>query len=760
MDENIPQPNPDQGHPASESTAENVSPKTLAGGTVIEGRYEVLAHIGSGGMGEVYKVLDKQMQTVFALKMISPHLADQKTLAKRLEHEAKAARTLVHGNIVTVYDVGRTNDAPFLLMDFVEGDSLEDLINKEAVLTPARAIPIFIQIAEALVYAQQKGVVHRDLKPSNILMTKTPSGGELVKIVDFGIAKISDQDSANKTKLTQTGELLGTPLYMSPEQCTGDEADVRSDIYSFGCIMYEVLVGKSPFAAENQVKVILKHLSDELPPFPNNVGISTDLKNVITRCLARNQSERYQNAVELQIDLERVHDGRKISADKNKRRFTRKRKNMAAVAACVLVGLTGAVFGIRSLFNDKPVATTASGAHRPERWQGKSLAQWTAAIEKSPDDPHLYYNRAMLHQARDERTNEIDDLSEALKLKPDYLAAYKSRCITYTLTAQYDKAAADADKLIALNPDSASSYETRAWVYGARDQFYEAIGDWKRAIAISPSPYFYYQLASEQMKLAQYDAAQTSIRKAIDADENFSPALGIAGLLYAFQQKYPEAEEQFRRAVSNPDVRGVEWQLYAYYYACVGKDKEAQAAIDRAKALETFPARSFRLAGEYYRTSEQFEKAIQEFSASTSLEEYPPGYRERAMTYISINQWRSALTDLQKALKLNPFSSNTLSYLALVESKLGMKTEAAKHIKAAINSKELAAIIYVNQAGVELNIGDAAQALKYVNRAIGQDRWLKEGYEMRAAINRKLNDQAGADKDSSEAKKLISHLDY
>ena len=245
-------------------TQSNSSAKTgtLSIGDIVDDKYEILAHIGSGGMGEVYKVRDRGTQILYALKMISPHLADQKTLAKRLEHEARAARTLVHGNIVSVYDVGHGADgAPYLIMDYVEGDSLEDLLKQETVLTAERALTISLQIAEALVHAQQKQVVHRDLKPSNILMTKTPAGTDMVKIVDFGIAKISDQEKADKTKLTQAGELLGTPLYMSPEQCTGEELDVRSDIYSFGCIMYEMLTGKSPYAAENSVKVILKHLS-------------------------------------------------------------------------------------------------------------------------------------------------------------------------------------------------------------------------------------------------------------------------------------------------------------------------------------------------------------------------------------------------------------------------------------------------------------------------------------------------------------------
>ncbi len=183
-------------------------------------------------------------------------------------------------------------------------------------------------------------------------MTKTPDGNDMVKIVDFGIAKVSDQDSADKTKLTQTGELLGTPLYMSPEQCTGDEVDERSDIYSFGCIMHEVLSGKSPFAAENSVKVILRHLNEAPPALPTNLGISADLKEVIARCLEKHRENRYKNAVDLHIDLERVVDGRSIRPHERKHKPKQPaRKPPSKVAIAVFSVLTIAALSYSVLVN-------------------------------------------------------------------------------------------------------------------------------------------------------------------------------------------------------------------------------------------------------------------------------------------------------------------------------------------------------------------------------------------------------------------------
>lgn len=741
-------------------TADLDQSTTLRVGDLISERYEVLAHIGSGGMGEVYKVLDRQTQKFYALKMIAPHLARQKTVAKRLEHEAQAARTLVHGNIASVYDVGTSADgAPYLIMDYIDGDSLDALIKTETVLSQKRAVPIFMQIAEALVHAQQKQVIHRDLKPSNILMTKTEGGEDMVKIVDFGIAKVADKPNVEKTKLTQTGELLGTPLYMSPEQCRGDELDARSDIYSCGCIMYEVLTGAPPFTGENPVRVILKHLSDTPAPLPVNSGISLDLKRIVMRCLEKDPDNRYPTPVDLHIDLERLLDGRPIKSYKRKVKISRRVKIGAAVAAIVIVGTAAAAVLVPSSQKSETASLPVPQQLRPDTYKGKTLAQWTNLIEKTPDDPELYYSRAMLHVRRDERNNAIDDLSEALKLKPDYLEALRERATEYVRTAMYAKGAADAEKVIKLDPDSARSYETRGWLYSTREQYALAIADWTKAISLSDSPYYRYQLASEQFKLGLFDDAMNNINEAIQHDDQASYR-GIAGLVSTFKQDYDTAHDQFTKAVSMEDGRGVEWALLAYYYVAVGKMDEAEKALKQAKELETFPARSLRLSGEVYRTAGQYEQALHQFSASTSLEEYPPGYRERAVTHISLGQWRSAYGDLKKAYELNPYSSTTISYLALVEDQIGMKKEAKEHMALAFREHSVPPIVYVNRANMELANGDLPAALNDAHQSVKLDQWLKEGYESRSKIYQKMGDAARSKRDSERAAKLTSHLDY
>jgi tetratricopeptide (TPR) repeat protein len=376
----------------------------------------------------------------------------------------------------------------------------------------------------------------------------------------------------------------------------------------------------------------------------------------------------------------------------------------------------------------------------------------------------LYFARGQLHAIRDERTNAIDDFTQSLTLKPDFLEAYKQRAFMYMMLAQYDKAEKDANKLVALDPTSDQGYETRGGVYGAREQYDLAIKDWQHAIAINNHHYFYYCMATNLLKLARYDEAEKAIDKAIELADSQLPGdsytyRGVAGIIATFRQDFPTAQRQLTAATESADARGVEWSELAYYYLCAGQRDQAQKAIEQARQRETFPARSFRLAGEFYRTAGDFDKAIQEFSNSTSLEDYPPGYRERAVTYIAMEQWRSAYNDLKKAAQLNPYSGTTLSYLALVENHLSMNADAAMHMAKAFQSGTPTPIMNVIRAAVALHNGDVKTALADANTALSKDKWLKEGYQVRSQIYKKMNESAKAQEDQTKADGLVSHFD-
>jgi tRNA A-37 threonylcarbamoyl transferase component Bud32 len=272
-------------------------------GETFANRYKILAIVGQGGMSTVYKAQHTYMDRIVAVKLLHPHLVSDPISVQRFQQEAKAAASLCHANIITVFDFGVTEDGlAFLVMDYLEGPSLGDLLDRSGSVPPDEAIDIFRQVLKGLSHAHRKGVVHRDLKPRNLVLAIDEDGSVQVKIVDFGIAKINPQDGGESQHLTQTGEVFGSPIYMSPEQCSGSTLDLRSDIYSWGCVMFEVLTGAPPFLGKNAVETMSMHVNDDPPRFKEiapNAFIPEDLQDVVFGCLKKDPKKRYQTAAEI-----------------------------------------------------------------------------------------------------------------------------------------------------------------------------------------------------------------------------------------------------------------------------------------------------------------------------------------------------------------------------------------------------------------------------------------------------------------------------
>ena len=285
---------------------------------ILAERFEVLSFLGHGGMGSVFKVKERASDKIFAVKLLNPQLVNDDSSVRRFEQEAKAAMHLTHAHLAAVYEYGMgKDDTPYLVMDFLEGTTLDQLLLKEKYLDHRRAIDLFIQICEAIEYAHYKGVIHRDIKPNNIIVTKPSQDLEFAKLFDFGIAKVLPNQAIDFTQdMTQTGDLFGSPLYMSPEQCQGTYLDEKTDIYSFGCVMYKTLTGKHPFEGKNFVDTIVRIIRTE-PEKLSNVNpldrLPKTLEEVVHRCLSKDTKYRYKSATALKADLECVRDGRAIS---------------------------------------------------------------------------------------------------------------------------------------------------------------------------------------------------------------------------------------------------------------------------------------------------------------------------------------------------------------------------------------------------------------------------------------------------------------
>jgi serine/threonine-protein kinase len=278
---------------------------TLAG-RVFSSRYEIQREVAQGGMAEVYLARDQLLNRPVALKALFPEYAREPSFVERFRREAQAAANLNHPNIVAIYDWGQESGTYFIVMEYVEGRSLRDLIRAEGPLDANLAADITAEIAAALAFAHRNGVVHRDVKPGNVLLTRSGN----VKVTDFGIARAGASDG-----LTQTGSVMGTATYFSPEQAQGLPVDGRSDVYSLGVVLYEIVTGSAPFTGDSPVAVAYKHVrEDAVPPSQRNAEVPRDLEQIITTALAKDPDARYQTADDLRADLLRFRRGRPLAS--------------------------------------------------------------------------------------------------------------------------------------------------------------------------------------------------------------------------------------------------------------------------------------------------------------------------------------------------------------------------------------------------------------------------------------------------------------
>lgn len=327
--------------------------KNLLGSTFAD-KYKILEPLGQGGMSIVYRAKHLTMNRDVAIKILQSNRTSDEVSLRRFRQEALATSSLSHSNIVAVHDFGATSDGTtYLVMDLVSGRPLSQILKTEGALELERFLNLMQQVASALAHAHEKGIVHRDLKPSNIMISQA-NGREKVEIVDFGIAKVIGPEEAGQ--LTQTGEVFGSPFYMSPEQCSGGAVDARADVYSFGCVMYECLCGRVPFSGESVFDTIHKHLNDApsplvAPKIPDEIRSSLEL--LVLKCLAKSRDHRPQKMSEVEAQIralslksgaglfDKINQAYQLSAVKGKA----SRKNLTAIILVTLALVSFVSFG-------------------------------------------------------------------------------------------------------------------------------------------------------------------------------------------------------------------------------------------------------------------------------------------------------------------------------------------------------------------------------------------------------------------------------
>jgi serine/threonine protein kinase/tetratricopeptide (TPR) repeat protein len=633
--------------PIFSSTETLASPlQELNRGAIVAGRYEIIEELGHGGMGKVYRVEDTKIKAEIALKLIKPEIAADRKTIERFANELKTTRMISHRNVCRMFDLGEDKGTYFITMEYVPGQDLRGLIRQTGQLTIGKAVAIAKQISEGLTEAHRLGVIHRDLKPSNIIIDKDGNA----RIMDFGIAR-----SLRAKSLTGEGMIIGTPEYMSPEQVEGKEADQRSDIYSLGTILYEMLTGRVPFEGDTPLSVAVKQKAEK-PQEPKklNEQIPDELNRLILRCLEKERERRYQSAEELRSGLENIEKGLPATTHEMPRRkpFTSKQvtvtigpKKLLVPALGILALVVLAVVVWRILPKGHFAPPPSSG--KPtlailyfENLSGdKTLDPWKTALTEllitklsqskyinvlSSDRVFSLLKRLNLHEARKYSTEDLvkaaDESGATYTLSGSLMKA--GQRIIITLTLQRPRT---GEVVSPLNAECSGEEEIfpkvdelaikiKSDLNLTPDQIAADIDkEVGKITTTSPEAYKYYSEGRKYHNNGEYRESISSIEKATAIDPGFAMAYRSLANAYSNLGYSAEARKCFQKAFELSD-----------------------RVSDRERYI---------IQGDYYRESQKtYDKAIEVYNQLLTL--YPEdaiGNNNLAMLYLDLEEWDKAI---------------------------------------------------------------------------------------------------------------------
>jgi len=439
----------------------------LAIGSTFAKRYQIIEELGRGGMGSVYKVLDKEIGERVALKLLKPEIASDERMIERFRNELKFARKITHKNVCRMYDLSKEKKTPYITMEYVSGEDLKSSLRRMGPLSAGKSIHIAKQVCEGLAEAHKLGVVHRDLKPQNIMIDKQGNA----HIMDFGIAR-----SLKAKGVTTSGMMIGTPDYMSPEQVEGKEVDQRADIYAMGVILFEMVTGMTPFKGETAVSIALMH-TREKPPNPSEINdqIPEELSQVILKCMEKDKAKRYQKAEELTADLDNVEHyvpttDRMVPLKRpgTSRAITRKSGlKKILVPAFIIVGLAVAALIIIKFTPLSEMIKTSPTAAGPSE-----MNRYLSAADQ-------YWNKENYSEA-------YNQFKKALGLDPNNLTAQLGLANALKEQGKLDEAIPEYEKAIALNDKDSRSYSQLGLIYERKNEWNEALYFYKKYLETAP----------------------------------------------------------------------------------------------------------------------------------------------------------------------------------------------------------------------------------------------------------------------------------
>jgi serine/threonine protein kinase/tetratricopeptide (TPR) repeat protein len=694
--------------------------RNLERGIIFAGRFEVIEELGRGGMGSVYRVIDRKINEEVALKLIKPEIVDGTTI-ERFSNELKCARKIAHRNVCKTFDLGEDKGTHYITMEYVPGEDLKSMIRMTRQMGVRTAVIIAKQICEGLAEAHRLGIVHRDLKPSNIIIDKEGNA----RIMDFGIAR-----SLSTGRQTAAGIMVGTPEYMSPEQAEVKEVDQRSDIYSMGIILFEMLTGKVPFEGETPLGVALKH-KKEKPPDPKklNPDIPDHLNRLILKCLEKDKEKRFQNTKELQIELTRIEESlptteRDVSKRKpiTSREITVKFNLRKAFlpAFVILAVIVAGVIGRQYLFKSPAVVA-------PEDMTDIAVISFE---NQTGDRSFDYLQDAIpnllitsLEQSRYIRVTSWERLNDLLKQLGKNDVEVIDRELGFELCridginaivlGTFTKAenifatdvkVLDVETRTLLKSVSARGEGVDSILRKQIDELSRAIsqeiGLPERITAAKTSPiaevmtdnmeaYNYYLRGREDYEKFYYNDARRVLERAVEMDPEFAMAHFYLGRVYDQLGKLEEAKEAYEKfSKYGKKYKGKEG-LYIEAIQTGMRNPEKYVSI--LKEIEKkYPKEKqvhFDLAVYYQRQNMQ-EKAIEEYNKALELDpNYGFAMNHLGYQYSAMGEFEKALECFSKYASISPGDANPFDSMGETYFRMGKLDEAIEKFKEALEVK-------------------------------------------------------------------------